>query len=833
FEMSRWHKPSCKDPDVSVQGETPHCRTCGCHWQGLVSRQVITNSPPPLPPDEPFGRMNLWWPRSVPYAKSKRNHQYKPLSSSLPSLQQDASHSAEKHSAEPVHSPIYGDGLATDEFRLVCLSAAPHEDFPVHLCLETYSQTECPEYETVSYTWGGEEGDSSLCKPIFVGPYWDVLFQTQNCWEMLRFIRPWRGIRMVWVDALCINQNNTKERGQQVAKMAQIYEQCSRVIVYLGADLILPLHGHFPARHRLHELEGDSIRPQLPKGHRLEHTRPSLRDILKRRYFSRVWVIQELVFPQRAIIRIGDVDFWTDSVTSTHLAGAVPRDWQWESTAAPWLQYMAQKALPVNSIYELLRITAESRATDPRDRLFGVVGLLQNEDARAFQPDYSLSAQHFFIGLFAHFIINMKALHLFQWAAGLSAPASSPSWIPDWRSSEPWSYLLMEPLPEHKKATNSKIVADFIKRDILKISFDPMDRRGVLFSVESHSRDLGSWDQASPESFRTVSQKRPWNRDIAVDADTGALSAYLTHFCTVSTQPVLVGKLGTLGIFKMRGATHSLFLTAEIPLNAVARPGCDHIFILDSGNSTLIYLILRQLDSPKTYKMVVSCPHLFLGNSDKIQFLDTEIPLPIQSFQRSLYDEIERTRSMLYGNLPGSDSTALFLRGCFPGVKTGWEVFSAYRGILNEQDGSSTGFETSYLSCIDARFHPRVINGFLELKFEPVDWDAMWDNYIWRTHVRYMDELGYPVEFNNPWELRWWKGWKPIFDEWDSLQLSSVLPIKARLRCDAFLPLARIQRALLKKGPGAEHHFIGCPDGLYGIRDDFNIYGSTYQIHIV
>ena len=36
---------------------------------------------------------------------------------------------------------------------------------------------------------GGEEGDHTLCCPIFIGPYWGVLFQSKNCWEVPRFVR--------------------------------------------------------------------------------------------------------------------------------------------------------------------------------------------------------------------------------------------------------------------------------------------------------------------------------------------------------------------------------------------------------------------------------------------------------------------------------------------------------------------------------------------------------------------------------------------------------------------------------------------------------------------
>jgi hypothetical protein len=136
---------------------------------------------------------------------------------------------------------------------VACLLAPIHENVPVHVSLETFSNDSHPEYETVSYIWGGENGDNSLRGPIFIGSYWDVLLQTENCWSMLRSIRPKRGERLVWVDALCINQQNLDERTSQVAKMRRIYEQCSRIIAYLGNDLVTQSKP-FPQYRPLYEL---------------------------------------------------------------------------------------------------------------------------------------------------------------------------------------------------------------------------------------------------------------------------------------------------------------------------------------------------------------------------------------------------------------------------------------------------------------------------------------------------------------------------------------------------------------------------------------------------
>jgi hypothetical protein len=204
-----------------------------------------------------------------------------------------------------------------------------------------------------------------------------------------------------WFHALCINQKNVKERGEQVAKMGRIYKECSRVIVYLGADLVLSTPDRFPPRHQLHELEGSSISPRLPDNCELQQTSLNLQELLKRRYFSRIWAIQELIPAQSAIIRVGDLDLWANPHVWTHLADVVPSSWRWDLTAAPWVQHMVQRNFPVKNIYKLMHLTSKCQAADPRDRLFGLLSLLPKDaQERTWQPDYSLSGRHVFDGFF-------------------------------------------------------------------------------------------------------------------------------------------------------------------------------------------------------------------------------------------------------------------------------------------------------------------------------------------------------------------------------------------------------------------------------------------------
>lgn len=87
---------------------------------------------------------------------------------------------------------------------------------------------------------------------------------------------------------------------------------CSRVIVYLGDDIVTA-STPFPSSWPLHEIESQKDEPVFPEIHRLHNLSFGLRELLQRRYFSRVWMIQELLFSERAVIRVGNIDFRADS----------------------------------------------------------------------------------------------------------------------------------------------------------------------------------------------------------------------------------------------------------------------------------------------------------------------------------------------------------------------------------------------------------------------------------------------------------------------------------------------------------------------------------------
>jgi hypothetical protein len=86
-----------------------------------------------------------------------------------------------------------------------------------------------PLYEALSYCWG----DATHLQPILCNGN-SILWVTQNLFDALQRIRPENGSRILWADAICINQEDLLEKSWQVRMMADIYLGAERVLAWLG-----------------------------------------------------------------------------------------------------------------------------------------------------------------------------------------------------------------------------------------------------------------------------------------------------------------------------------------------------------------------------------------------------------------------------------------------------------------------------------------------------------------------------------------------------------------------------------------------------------------------
>ncbi|KAH8654655.1 heterokaryon incompatibility protein-domain-containing protein, partial [Tricladium varicosporioides] len=149
-----------------------------------------------------------------------------------------------------------------------------------------------PKFEALSYAWKlNEEEETTPNKPgeafVFCGNEntRKPLPVTINCKLALQYLRHPSETRVIFVDAICIDQNNLEERSQQVALMGEIYGKAENVLVWLGpatedSDLAM------------HCIERFAVK--MSDRHGNEFQRLSFMwDPLDRTYFDRLWPLQE------------------------------------------------------------------------------------------------------------------------------------------------------------------------------------------------------------------------------------------------------------------------------------------------------------------------------------------------------------------------------------------------------------------------------------------------------------------------------------------------------------------------------------------------------------
>lgn len=127
---------------------------------------------------------------------------------------------------EDFKSKIY-QPLPNGFIRLLKLKPGNND---IHFTLDTVRLADHPEYEAISYCWG-EATDTRVvyCEGI-------PLNVTVSLYTALRHLRLPDKTRILWADAVCINQHDIAEKNTQVQLMSQIYSQPTKVLIWLGED---------------------------------------------------------------------------------------------------------------------------------------------------------------------------------------------------------------------------------------------------------------------------------------------------------------------------------------------------------------------------------------------------------------------------------------------------------------------------------------------------------------------------------------------------------------------------------------------------------------------
>lgn len=199
------------------------------------------------------------------------------------------------------YSPLVNPG----DIRILVIQPGT-SDSPIHCSLnqanlQALDSNIYESYTALSYVWG----DPKNRKEIFIDNY--AVSITANLFNAIRDLRDEKRCLWLWVDAVCIDQSNIPERGQQVELMGVIYGVANKTVVYLGG----PNKAVEEILNHLREIPYQGIgewRPGYQNTEKQNETRfaalssahTRIQDdafdiVLSLPWFDRVWVLQELV----------------------------------------------------------------------------------------------------------------------------------------------------------------------------------------------------------------------------------------------------------------------------------------------------------------------------------------------------------------------------------------------------------------------------------------------------------------------------------------------------------------------------------------------------------
>ncbi|KAH5464174.1 hypothetical protein HBI31_204880 [Parastagonospora nodorum] len=278
------------------------------------------------------------------------------------------------------------------KIRLVKVRPPKGAESPVECDIRIASTSS--DYICLSYVWGDREPGEWIL--LNGKKFWS----RQNLFHFLTSARSLVDIRSnwIWIDALCIDQENIEEREHQVKRMGQIYSRASRVVSWFGSDGTISLFLHFAQARRYNYVGGLVAFCMSP-------------------YWKRAWITQEIALARRISFMACQTILDSDQLPShTNTEGI-----------EPWTEFKKLftylRAIPRETpLFQLLSRSLDKECQIPRDRVFSLLALCRDGiyvDVDYTAPDALLawkilnSRNHGFCLCsteYVHRALNLKAL---------------------------------------------------------------------------------------------------------------------------------------------------------------------------------------------------------------------------------------------------------------------------------------------------------------------------------------------------------------------------------------------------------------------------------------
>ncbi|RSM14826.1 hypothetical protein CDV31_005260 [Fusarium ambrosium] len=262
-------------------------------------------------------------------------------------------------------------------------------------------------YEALSYVWGSETKPRSLSIDSCDLPV------GENLYAALSHLRDCSLERIIWVDAICINQRDIKEKGTQVQSMAEIYAKASDVIVWLGEA----------TPDSCQALE--EIRVAAEQRTTLSIDESAILRLLERPWFQRIWVLQEVAAARHVLIKCGPTEI--DGYAFCSGLSALDLSYETSPDLEPLIRSVAylirgavfrsrgatsrsgRFSLDICSLGELVDMYHTRKATMRHDKVFALFGMSSDDPSIAgLSVNYEISWKQLFQQL-VNFVFSERA----------------------------------------------------------------------------------------------------------------------------------------------------------------------------------------------------------------------------------------------------------------------------------------------------------------------------------------------------------------------------------------------------------------------------------------
>ncbi|KAI1371190.1 ankyrin repeat-containing domain protein [Hypoxylon crocopeplum] len=291
-----------------------------------------------------------------------------------------------------------------------------------------------PPFEALSYEWKERSGTI----PVQCGR------------ERLLRIRHETDRRSLWIDAVCINQEDKQECNQQVAMMTEIYRKARSVLMWIGEEdnTTEAAFNRIPMLCQLHE----SLRKDA-NGSSWEHFPIEERDDVQglvhdvmedeNAYFTRAWIFQEIILAgSRGLVMAALLGFLTCVEASSPSFYEIVRC---DDILRQSGQLELSQTSSAMTVFE---------ASDARDKIFATLRLTSVRGASIKRPvaDYTLTVQEVYTNATRYFVDIYQGMEVWNVSHRSSTKTTPnlPSWVADF--TRPEDDLYLNPFPNSAPA---------------------------------------------------------------------------------------------------------------------------------------------------------------------------------------------------------------------------------------------------------------------------------------------------------------------------------------------------------------------------------------------